>query len=43
MYLADRLGFHIAATTLYLYEILPLEGKERHRPDTVGYTGNTIR
>jgi cytochrome P450 len=43
MYLADRLGFHIVVTALYLYETVPLEGGERHHPDTVQYTGNTVR
>ncbi|KAG8844142.1 hypothetical protein FRB91_002809 [Serendipita sp. 411] len=38
MYLADRTGFHIAASTLSLFEVLPLEGQPAPKPDEVKYS-----
>lgn len=38
MYLADRIGFHVATTTAALYEIAPLEGRNRPKPESVKYT-----
>jgi hypothetical protein len=43
MYLAERVGFHIAVTTMALYKILPLEGKEVPAPEVVRYDGDLIR
>jgi len=43
MYLADRTGFHIAATTTALYNIGPLEGTEIPDPDTIEYTDTGFR
>lgn len=43
MYLADRIGFHIAATTLALYGICPLEGQAAPTPNTARYNGELIR
>jgi hypothetical protein len=43
MYLADRAGFHIAATTIALYKILALEGAKIPDPRTVEYTGDAFR
>jgi len=43
MYLADRTGFHIAATTIALYNIVPLEGEEIPDPNTIEYTKTALR
>jgi hypothetical protein len=43
MYLADRAGFNIAATTIALYKIVPLEGAEIPDPDTIEYTDTAFR
>jgi hypothetical protein len=43
MYLADRAGFNIAATTIALYNIVPLEGAEIPDPNTIEYTDTTFR
>jgi len=43
MYLADRTGFHIAATTIALYNIVPLEGEEIPDPNTIEYTNTIFR
>jgi cytochrome P450 len=43
MSLADRIGFHIAATTMSLFQILPLEGKQAPTPDTAVYFGDLLR
>ncbi|KAG8797782.1 hypothetical protein FRC17_007646 [Serendipita sp. 399] len=38
MYLADRAGFHIAASTMSLFDVLPLEGQTVPHPDDVEYS-----
>ncbi|PVF98200.1 cytochrome P450 [Serendipita vermifera] len=43
MYLADRVGFHVAVMTMLLYEILPLEGKSAPKPEEAQYSSNFIR
>lgn len=43
MYLADRAGFHIAASTVALYNIVPLEGANIPDPNTVEYTDTAFR
>ncbi|KAG8805393.1 hypothetical protein FRC17_005540 [Serendipita sp. 399] len=43
MYLADRAGFHVAATTVSLFHILPLEGNQRPDPATVKYADMPLR
>jgi hypothetical protein len=43
MYLADRIGFHIAAATMSLFQIQPLEGKTAPTPETATYMGDLIR
>jgi hypothetical protein len=43
MYLADRAGFHISATTIALYNIVPLEGAEIPEPDTIEYADTAFR
>ena len=43
MYLADRIGFHMAASMVALYNIVPLEGQARPKPETVEYTDAGIR
>ena len=43
MYLADRTGFHIAATTIALYNIVPLEGEEIPDPNTIEYKKTALR
>ncbi|KIM28303.1 hypothetical protein M408DRAFT_23708 [Serendipita vermifera MAFF 305830] len=43
MYLADRTGFHMGATIAALYDVAPLEGKSRPRPESAGYTDSFIR
>jgi hypothetical protein len=42
-YLADRAGFHIAATTIALYNIVPLEGAKIPDPNTIEYTDSGFR
>jgi len=42
-YLADRSGFHIAASTAALYDIVPLEGRTRPDPKSVEYTDTLFR
>ncbi|KIM28306.1 hypothetical protein M408DRAFT_329415 [Serendipita vermifera MAFF 305830] len=43
MYLADRTGFHMGATIAALYDVAPLEGKSRPRPESAEYTDSLIR
>jgi len=43
MYLADRGGFHVAASMATLYEISPLAGKTRPKPELVEYVDGIIR
>ncbi|KIM28323.1 hypothetical protein M408DRAFT_329427 [Serendipita vermifera MAFF 305830] len=43
MYLADRTGFHISATIAALYDVVPLEGKSRPKPELVEYTDTFFR
>ena len=43
MYLADRLGFHYAATMAALFSILPLEGKTIPDPETIVYSDVALR
>jgi hypothetical protein len=43
MYLADRAGFLIAATTIALYDIVPLEGAKIPDPNTIEYTDAAFR
>jgi hypothetical protein len=43
MYLADRAGFLIAATTIALYNIVPLEGAKIPDPNTIEYTDAVFR
>ncbi|KIM28307.1 hypothetical protein M408DRAFT_69816 [Serendipita vermifera MAFF 305830] len=43
MYLADRMGFHMCATIAALYDVAPLEGKSRPRPESAEYTDSLIR
>jgi hypothetical protein len=43
MHLADRSGFLIAATTIALYNIVPLEGATIPDPNTIEYSDATFR
>jgi hypothetical protein len=43
MYLADRTGFHIAAKTVAAFDIAPLPGKDRPKPELVEYTDTAFR
>jgi hypothetical protein len=43
MYLADRAGFNIAATTIALYNVTPLEGAEIPDANTIEYTDTIFR
>jgi len=43
MYLADRAGFQIASTMTALYDVVPLEGRRRPKPETVEYTDTVLR
>ncbi|KIM28320.1 hypothetical protein M408DRAFT_23723 [Serendipita vermifera MAFF 305830] len=43
MYLADRSGFHIGTTVAALYDIAPLEGKSRPKPELAEYTDTLFR
>jgi cytochrome P450 len=43
MYLADRTGFHIAAKTVAAFDITPVPGKDRPRPELVEYTDAAFR
>jgi hypothetical protein len=43
MYLADRVGFYASTMTVFLYEILPLEGTSIPKPEEVQYIDNLIR
>jgi hypothetical protein len=42
-YIADRSGFHVAASTAALYDIAPLEGRTRPDPKSVKYTDTAFR
>ncbi|KIM28343.1 hypothetical protein M408DRAFT_329443 [Serendipita vermifera MAFF 305830] len=42
MYLADRIGFHIAATMVSLFEVTPLKGASRPEPGSTEYTDSGI-
>lgn len=43
MYLADRNGFQIASSMSALYELIPVEGRNRTKPDSVEYTDTLLR
>ena len=43
MYLADRTGFHIAAKTVVAFDIAPVPGKDRPKPELVKYTDTSFR
>lgn len=43
IYLADKTGFHIATTIAALYEIAPLEGRSRPKPELTEYTDTAFR
>lgn len=43
MYLGDRAGFHVAATIIALYNIVPLEGAKIPDPNAVEYTDAAFR
>ncbi|KIM28324.1 hypothetical protein M408DRAFT_329428 [Serendipita vermifera MAFF 305830] len=43
MYLADRAGFHMGATVAALYDVAPLEGKSRPKPELVEFTDTIFR
>ena len=43
MYLADNAGFQIASTMSALYDVVPLEGHSRPKPETVEYTPTGLR
>jgi len=43
MYVADRVGFHIATTTAAMYDIVPPAGKFRPDPKEVKYTDGAFR
>ncbi|KIM28300.1 hypothetical protein M408DRAFT_329411 [Serendipita vermifera MAFF 305830] len=43
MYLADRTGFHIGTTVAALYDVAPLEGKSRPRPELAEHTDTLFR
>jgi hypothetical protein len=43
MYLADSAGFQIAATTIALYDIVPLEGAKIPDPNIIEYTDAAFR
>lgn len=43
MYLADRTGFHISTTVAALFDVAPLEGKSRPRPEFAEYTDALFR
>jgi len=43
MYLADRAGFQIASTISALYDVAPLEGHSRPKPEMVEYSDAILR
>ncbi|KAG8825362.1 hypothetical protein FRC19_011599 [Serendipita sp. 401] len=43
MYLADKAGFHFAVMTVSLFNIMPLEGKQRPDPANAQYTDMPLR
>ncbi|KIM28310.1 hypothetical protein M408DRAFT_308234 [Serendipita vermifera MAFF 305830] len=43
MYLADRSGFHVSTTVAALYDVVPLEGKSRPKPELAQYTDALFR
>ncbi|KIM23782.1 hypothetical protein M408DRAFT_250244 [Serendipita vermifera MAFF 305830] len=43
MYLADRTGFHVAASLVALYDLVPLKGQSRPDPASVVYTDAAFR
>jgi hypothetical protein len=43
MYLADRTGFQIVSAMTSLYEVIPLEGRTRTKPEEVEYTDSLLR
>jgi len=43
MYLADRTGFQIVSTMAALYDIAPLEGHSRPKPEMVEYSDTLLR
>lgn len=43
MYLADRVGFHFVTKTLSVYNVVPLEGKEKPEPSSMKYSTGAIR
>jgi hypothetical protein len=43
MYLADQTGFHIATKLVATFDITPLPGKDRPKPELVEYTDTAFR
>jgi hypothetical protein len=43
MYLADRLAFHIVATTVSLFRILPLEGNTLPDPKDIEWSDTAVQ
>jgi cytochrome P450 len=43
MYFADRVTFHIVATIISLFEVVPLEGRTRPDPAMIRYPDTLIR
>jgi len=43
MYLADRAGFQIASTMSALYDVVPLEGYSRPKPEMAEYSDTLIK
>jgi len=43
IYLADRAGFQMASAMAALYDVVPLEGRSRPKPETVEYTDTVLR
>ncbi|PVF92944.1 cytochrome P450 [Serendipita vermifera] len=43
MHLADKVAFHVAATTMALFDVVPLEGRTIPDPDSVEYTDAALR
>jgi hypothetical protein len=43
MYLADRTGFHVAASTIAVFDVAPIPGKDRPKPELAEYTDAAFR
>jgi hypothetical protein len=43
MHLADKILFHVAATTVSLFTVTPLDGSRIPDPNTVEYTDAALR